>query len=191
MEQLDSLKNIGSGISPNCFGSPLWTSLHLISFGYPDKIVNNQYYDEYQMDGSTIKNTVYNFFKDLDTVIPCKECRKHYKENFNKMELQNHLDSRSSLIIWVYKLHDLVNSQLGKVSPSFEEIINKYSSFLSYNCNSDESVGTCKDSEGYKCKVSFVKDDYNFGDLSTKDIIYILIIIVLVITVIVLIFRRK
>ena len=72
------------------------------------------------------------------------------------MELQNHLDSRSSLIIWAYKLHDLEsNSQLSKVSPSFEEIINKYSSFLSYNCNSDESVGTCKDSEGYKCKVSF------------------------------------
>jgi len=176
-----------SGISPKCFGSPAWTFLHMISFGYPETIIDNKFYEDYSLKGIDIKKNVYSFFENLSVVIPCKECRLHYKQNFKNLD--KHLDSRQDLIKWVYDLHELVNKQVGNKGITMQELYDIYQPLLTNSCSEDnydsKSIGTCKDN-GFYCKVTLLKNGTeNFTDkVENNDNFYYVLIIVILILII-------
>ncbi len=179
-----------NNISPKCFGPPAWAFLHMVSFGYPDEIVNNKYYESYGLTGQQIKDNFYKFFESLIATIPCSFCREHYKKIFGDLDLYESLDSKSSLTHWVYNLHNLVNKQNGVFeNPSYESIYEKYSKLLtdeSLKQSGEEPIGSetgmcsssCKGDSKTYCKVELVSS--NDSSLDFKDFFYIFLLIICV-----------
>jgi hypothetical protein len=172
MTQLD-------GIAPCVFGPPLWMFLHLVSFSYPENPDQNT------------KQNIYNFFKNLGSVLPCSECRTHYEQNFKNLE--SSLNSRDELTKWVYDLHVLVNIQTGKKNwPSYKEVYEKYSKLKKEKC----IPGVCNPESEIKCRVELVsKNNYseNFTENTEDNTIpwCIAIIIILVLIIIGLVYQNQ
>jgi hypothetical protein len=172
-------------ISPSCFGPPTWILLHMISFGYPEKIIDTQYYETYGMYGSDIKKNTYEFFRTLGAVIPCPHCREHYKTNFKGLD--KNLDTRSKFTRWVYDLHNIVNHQNGVDEasiPSYFDVIKKYEQLLVKDCKNVCSGNNLycevviKNKNGTSENFSEWKN-YSVGTIGTHDVLYICIIIFL------------
>ena len=87
---------------PTVWGPHLWYIMHIISFEYPETPTE---YD---------KRIYHDFYTSLKDVIPCKDCRKHYRDFITKYPLTPHLDTRDTLIKWVIQVHNFVNQSLGK-----------------------------------------------------------------------------
>ena len=62
----------------------------------------------------------------LKNVIPCMKCRTHYEQHISELPIRSFLETRDSLIDWLYKIHNKVNESLGK--PQFDK--NKIETFL-------------------------------------------------------------
>ena len=100
---------------PSIWGPHLWYVMHIISFEYP------QQPSEYD------KRIYHDFYTSLKDVIPCQDCRKHYREFITRYPISPHLDSRGSLIKWVIQVHNFVNKSLGKEELSVAQVLNIYS----------------------------------------------------------------
>jgi Erv1 / Alr family len=99
---------------PSIWGPHLWFILHIISFEYPEKPTE---YD---------KRIYHDFYTALKDVIPCTECRKHYRDHITKYPLTPHLDTRDNLIKWVVQVHNFVNISLGKPTFTLEQVLAVY-----------------------------------------------------------------
>ena len=99
---------------PKIWGPHLWYILHIISFEYPE------FPTEYD------KRIYHDFYTSLKDVIPCIECRKHYRDHITKYPLTPHLDSRATLIKWVIQVHNFVNSSIGKPTFTIQQIMDIY-----------------------------------------------------------------
>ena len=140
-----------TGFKPACWGSSFWYTLNIIAFGYPE-------YVDQSPEGLKLKNDTYTFFKVLGTMLPCSECKQHYKQNVDSLDLVGALESRDLLTKFVYNLHNLVNKQTGVPEskwPSYESICSKYNSLRSTNCDPN-SCGGLQDPPQFKCKVDIV-----------------------------------
>ena len=94
-----------SGMLTSVWGPPLWHYLHVMSFNYPVNPTKDdkKYYSD--------------FICNLRNVLPCKYCRDNLKNNMKMLPLtSDDLKDRDSFSRWVYKLHELVNTMLGKKS---------------------------------------------------------------------------
>jgi len=169
-----------NGFPPCSWGQPLWYFLHLISFAYPDN-----------PDEQT-KKGVYNFFKNLGTVLPCNECRDHYQKNFSNMSLENNINSREQLSRWVYNLHNMVSQQIDQTGknppPTYSEVAEKFNSLRTESCIKQPGVCSGNSPNEMMCKVELVpKNSYeNFTNLSVPDSVYITIIVILLIIIAIL-----
>ena len=105
----------------NVWGPSAWTFLHTITFNYPEDPLEDD------------KRKYYNFFMNLKDVLPCKKCQAHYKENIQKYDLSDSLDSRQDLVQWLIDIHNEVNKDTGKKSWSYEEVYNKYDNLHNTN----------------------------------------------------------
>jgi hypothetical protein len=54
-------------------------------------------------------------------MLPCEECCQHYCSEFDKDPVDNHLDSKYKLSLWVVNFHNRVNTRLGKKNVSYED----------------------------------------------------------------------
>lgn len=171
-------------VSPNCFGPPLWAFLHMIPVSYTDNPTDN------------VKKNMYQFFESLQEVLPCSECREHYKQNFNilKNDLVHSLNSRESFMLWVYNLHNQVKFSINPqyknlndtlINPTFEQVKEKY---LRLSSKPNTCSNTCH--SDMKCKVELVPLVEEFTN-ETKQKIFIFIIIILLIIIIYLFFSQK
>lgn len=100
---------------PTIWGPHLWFIMHIISFEYPD---NPTEYD---------KRIYHDFYTSLKDVIPCKDCRKHYRDFITKYPLTPHLDTRDTLIKWVIQVHNFVNISIGKPTFTVPQVMELYS----------------------------------------------------------------
>lgn len=74
-----------------------------------------------------VKKAFKQFIYSLHGIIPCRMCREHYSKNLQQLPLTDeYLKNSHNLFLWSYLLHDLVNKQLNKVSPSFESVKIQY-----------------------------------------------------------------
>ena len=111
--------NSGDGMMTSIWGPPMWHVLHTISFNYPVKPTKEQ------------KKHYFNFYNNLQNILPCKYCRDNIVKNMEKIPLNMKVfKNRENLSTWVYELHEIVNKMLNKVSGlSFEDIRQRYETF--------------------------------------------------------------
>jgi len=100
---------------PGQWGPPAWQFLHTITFGYPDE------------PDEEIKEDFWQFFRSLQEVLPCTNCRRHYRKKLRQAEglrhtLRDPLASRSQLSRWVVELHNAVNKQSRKEEVKYEDV---------------------------------------------------------------------
>lgn len=99
------------GMSPAVWGPIFWTTMHIVSLGYPSKPTDAD------------KAGVIAFYNSLSTTIPCPICKTHYKVFLEKTPVESVVEDRNALIHWVFDLHNDVNAQLGKRRISFQEYV--------------------------------------------------------------------
>jgi hypothetical protein len=111
----------GDGMMTSIWGPPMWHFLHIVSFNYPINPTKIQ------------KEHYYNFFNNLQNILPCKYCRDNLTKNFTILPLNMSVfKNRETLSIYVYKLHELINKMLGKQSNlSYDDVRDRYEHFRS------------------------------------------------------------
>jgi hypothetical protein len=113
--------NSNDGMLTCVWGPAMWHYLHTMSFNYPVHPTKEdiKHYSE--------------FILNLQYVLPCGKCRKNLTQNFKKLPLK-HKDmiSRSTFSKYIFDLHELINTMLGKKSNLTYEIVReRYEHFRS------------------------------------------------------------
>jgi hypothetical protein len=123
----------GDGMVTSVWGPPLWHYIHTMSFNYPIKPT------------AADKKQYKNFILSLRHVLPCRHCRDNLTKNFKALPLTNAaMKNRASFSRWVFKLHEVVNTMLGKKSGlRYCDIRERYEHFRS-RCTEDKKFSTHK-----------------------------------------------
>tara|TARA_B110000008_G_C16930340_1_gene548441 strand:- start:1092 stop:1697 length:606 start_codon:yes stop_codon:yes gene_type:complete len=187
-------------LKTSCWGPPAWFFLHSVAFSYP-KII-----DKTNPEHIRKQNAAFNFYSNLGELLPCPICGESYSSYLNELPLNNYLDSRKNLFLWIYNIHNKVNDKLGVPSckrPSFNETIEHYSKFIANNgCKAttptEKAINRqkgCKEEEliDYKCVLKFVDKSDNdnieyFG--RNNKLLHITIISIFIISILI-IFRNQ
>ena len=129
----------------NLWGSEAWSFLHNITFNYPLKPNSND------------KKNYYIFFKSIDNILPCSECKKHYSILFEYIDIKIFLVDRYSLIWWLFIIHNLINKRLNKQLYKFEKLIDKY-----YLFNQKNTCSKCSNNiDNVQTNINkYIKDKY-------------------------------
>lgn len=111
--------NSSDGMLTYVWGPSMWHTLHTISFNYPvnpDKETRKKYFE---------------FYSSLKHVLPCRYCRINLVNNMKKVPLNMRtMKNRDTLSRWVYRLHEEINTMLGKKSGlSYEDVRERYEMF--------------------------------------------------------------
>ena len=101
-------------MEPRVWGKYIWTSIHMIALGYPDKPT--------QEDKLNYKQFYINLWK----VIPCYKCSINYQKHWDELPIDNYLHDNMSLFKWTVDFHNIVNKELGKKEWTFEETLEKF-----------------------------------------------------------------
>ena len=117
-------------MEPNVWGPPGWIFLHTVTFQYPENPTD--------LD----KQKYYTFFNSLKNVLPCPNCREHYRENFENIPIR--LESREDLIEWLIDIHNEVNKKNNKRIYTYKEVYDKYNKMYGLGESKENNyVGLC------------------------------------------------
>ena len=105
---------MSQNIKPSVWGPPGWRFMHYVSLGYSEKPSDSE------------KQQYKAFYESLQHVLPCHTCAQNYKENLQKMPIDDALGSRDSLVKWVIDIHNKVNVETGKQTLSHQEALDLY-----------------------------------------------------------------
>ena len=61
----------------------------------------------------------------MSKILPCDNCREHYSENIENIPID--LQSRESLVQWLFTIHNKVNQKNNKQLVNYDDFINQYS----------------------------------------------------------------
>lgn len=122
--------NSNDGMLTCIWGPSMWHYLHTMSFNYPVQPT--------QAD----KDHYRSFILSLRHVLPCGKCRKNLKTNFEKLPLEmKDMKNRESFSRYVYNLHELVNTMIGKKSGlSYADVRERYEHFRARCANPTSSL---------------------------------------------------
>ena len=102
------------------WGPSLWKTIHSLAAAYtPDQ-----------------KGHYKTFIYGLQYMLPCEFCRVHLQKNLKMLKIDDYLDNNHTLFLWTYFLHDMVNRQLGKISPPFDAVKSAYFKGMGPECTS-------------------------------------------------------
>lgn len=147
-------------LSPEIWGPALWSTLHTMTFNYPQNPTDAE------------KQQYYQFFQALQYVLPCDSCRKHYGKGITQTyPIQPALKNRDTLSRWLVMFHNVVNQRLGKPIVSYESVKHKYET-LAGKCTSG-----CDLTETSDCASSQVTQR------QTNKLLYILIALLIVVVI--------
>ena len=109
----------GDGMMTALWGPALWHFLHMISFNYPVHPTAEE------------KRNYRDFVKSLVNILPCKYCRQNLKKNLRSLPLtMAEMASRDTFSRYIYRLHERINTNLGKVSGlTFCDVRDRYEHF--------------------------------------------------------------
>lgn len=110
--------------NPGVFGPHFWFVLHSVSFFYP----------EYP-DSSDMRRHK-EFYESFVYMIPCDECKKHYRVLLTRYPIDGHLESRNLLSRWVVFIHNSVNKRLGKPQMDYDDVVDYYRKMYSSSSSS-------------------------------------------------------
>jgi len=100
-------------MNQNVWGPHTWFFLHSVTFNYPFKPTAED------------KKHIGQFFKEIEDILPCSICRRHYKGHLKKKPIQD--GSRKELAYWLIDLHNIVNIQENKPTMSYQAVLDLYS----------------------------------------------------------------
>jgi len=122
----DNEYNSNDGMLTTVWGPAMWHYLHTMSFNYPVKPTNKD------------KKHYHDFIVKLQHVLPCGKCRENLKQNFKKLPIKRcAMKSRYTFSKYIYDLHELINTMLGKRSGlTYEDVRDRYEHFRS-RCSKD------------------------------------------------------
>ena len=102
------------GLDPRIWGPKGWFFLHSIALNYPKNPTEKD------------KQNFKTFFESIQNVLPCPQCSKHYKENFENNSIDSHLDNNISLNKWLVEMHNSVNNLYNKPTITYEQFLINY-----------------------------------------------------------------
>lgn len=82
------------------WGSSGWHLLHSIAYMYPEKPLELE------------KHKYNHFFTLLKDILPCKYCRSSISDFLKEIPIDDYLENRKRLRLWLYKIHNKVNDKL-------------------------------------------------------------------------------
>lgn len=103
-----------SNINPQLWGPYFWETIHFTAYGYPENPTD--------LD----KKTYRDFYDNMMKILPCDKCTQSAQTLFEKINIDDFLDSKNNLIKWTYLFHKGVNDKLDKDSPTLEEFMNNF-----------------------------------------------------------------
>lgn len=174
------------------WGPPTWFFLHSMAMSYPKKI------NEENAEHRRKRNSMFAFLSNLGDILPCPLCAVSYNSYIKEPNLSiwEHLNSRGSLIEFIYKIHNKVNIKLGVPQcdiPSFKEVVQFYKQFIANGpckATTDEErenrllTGCSNDDikegkfKNFSCNINIVNKNNNkdvsirkenFGNLENKN----------------------
>lgn len=101
-------------MEPRVWGKYIWTSIHIIALGYPDKPTQEDKFNYKQ------------FYTNIGKVLPCYKCSMNYQKHLEELPIDEHLNDNMSLFKWTVDLHNIVNRELGKSQWTYEETLEKF-----------------------------------------------------------------
>lgn len=111
-------------MSPEIWGTNGWNFIHTVAMAYP---VNPSKKD--------IEN-YYNFYTNLEHVLPCSMCRKNLSKHLVEFPLTDYdLSSRYNLVRWTINLHNIVNQSIGKKVLTYSEAMEHINSITTKKSN--------------------------------------------------------
>jgi hypothetical protein len=165
--------NIDNGMMTKIWGPPGWLFLHCVTFGYPYKI------NEAKEEHIIRREQTRQFFRNIGYVLPCKYCRLSYQEFIKKTPVEDFLNSRRDLTLWLYKIHNDVNHKLGVPDcniPTFEEVQKTYEAFRAKCSKTTESEreankakGCIKPADGTTKRCFLKVVTCKSGDITRRD----------------------
>jgi len=108
-----------NGMLTTVWGPSMWHYLHTMSFNYPVNPTNDD------------KHHYMKFVLNLKYVLPCGKCRKNFRKNLKRLPLTiSQMQSRETFSKYIYDLHELINTMLGKKSGlSYDIVRERYEHF--------------------------------------------------------------
>lgn len=101
-------------MDPEVWGPHAWIFLHTVTLNYPN---NPNIYT---------KEKYKNFFLNIGKILPCAHCSNNYYIHLKKYPIENYLDSKKNLVIWLIHIHNEVNKIFNKKTITYEEFIQIY-----------------------------------------------------------------
>ena len=101
-------------IIPKEWGPSGWKFIHYVALKYPKNPTEED------------KKQYFVFFYNLQFILPCERCAKHYKDNLLKNPIQSSLENNKTLFKWTVDIHNMVNKDLNKGEITYEEALNIY-----------------------------------------------------------------
>jgi hypothetical protein len=89
-------------MNTTAWGPSLWTTMFMMASNYPVNVKNDL----------SLKVHYKRFYTNLKYMLPCEYCRKSYVDFLKELPIEPFLDSRTSLLYWVYNIKDKVNKKL-------------------------------------------------------------------------------
>lgn len=106
-----------------------WFFLHTITFTYPDNPSPNE------------KAQYYNFFINLQYVLPCEICKRNYPGHLKERPLNDDaLQNKKSLTKWLVDIHNLTNRDLGKPQMKYKDVLKKYNEIFEGNKKKSNNI---------------------------------------------------
>ncbi len=141
------------------WGPHTWFFLHSVTFNYPFKPTNED------------KEHIAHFFKEIEDILPCSVCRRHYKEHLKKKPIQN--KDRKVLAYWLIDLHNIVNIQEHKPTMSYQAVVDMYSNAYKKQIvledPADKSHKTNDEFSLYTDRKRFANREKSIGKLCAAD----------------------
>ena len=82
------------------WGPSGWQFLHILTFIYPETPSFND------------KVKMREFMNLLCFILPCKYCRLSFTKYIKSCSIDDYLDSRTTIVEWLYKIHNKINKKL-------------------------------------------------------------------------------
>lgn len=101
-------------LPPEIWGPIFWSTMHIVTMAYPD----SPSYAE--------KRAAKEFFQSMTYLLPCPVCREHFTEVLQGLPVTSWLDNRTSLVDWLWQVHNRVNQRLGKREITQAEFFARY-----------------------------------------------------------------
>jgi hypothetical protein len=96
-------------LSPIIWGKHIWTSMHIVALAFPEHptTADREHYGR--------------FFLSIGDVLPCSKCGVNYKKHLTHLPINFYLANRDTLFEWTVAMHNMVNTENGKLTWTVEE----------------------------------------------------------------------